>query len=213
MKVIGLTGGIASGKSTVSKIFIQLGVPVVDADALSKQAFTTKECQDQLLERFGTVDRRELRKLVFANREALGDLEIIMHPPIHRLRDQAFDELRFKNHELCIYDSPLLIESGEAKAVHKVIVVDCPESLRKERLLKRDNMTAELAQQMIDSQVDDTIRRERADFIIQNVGSQAALEAEVKKILGTLRNPKWGKAHGRELSPEEAAQVRKDLGF
>lgn len=229
MKIVGLTGGIASGKSTVSRIFIKLGIPVVDADLLSKQAFATPECLEQVQLRFGTVDRRELRKIVFADEDALADLEIIMHPPIHKLRDEAFAELLAKGHPICIYDSPLLIESGETKNMHKVIVVECPVSLRKERLMKRDSITAELAQSMIDAQVSDTERRENADYLLENVGCQTTLEAGVDLILKYIRDPdyqaseldrikqerqsKIGKAHGRVLSAGEAAKVRKELGF
>jgi dephospho-CoA kinase len=208
MKIIGLTGGVASGKSTVARIFVKLGVPVVDADLLSKQAFATPECQKEIQERFGTVDRVELRKIVFGDKEARQDLEIIMHPPIHFLRDARFAELESHGHDLCVYDSPLLLETGEDRICHKVVVVDCPVSLRRARLIKRDNVPGPLADQMISAQVTDAVRREKAHYLLENVGDQERLEAGVELILRYIRDPEFQRAEVAKVYAARQAKFR-----
>src|SRR5271166_5086641 len=110
--VFGLTGGVASGKSTVSKMFADAGIPVIDADKLARQVFDQPDIQETILGWFGTVDRRKIREIIFADKNAKVDLESIIHPVVHQLAAQRIEELAGKGYKAAIYDAALLVESG-----------------------------------------------------------------------------------------------------
>ena len=188
MKRIGITGGIGSGKSTVVKIFNELGIPVVDADRVAKQMREPGQpAHTAIMKRFGTDDRAALRKILTTDPLAKQDLESILHPFI-----QAASELEFKLLEessaapFLLYEASHLIEAGRAKDFAAVIVVTAPEPLRIARIQARDHTSEEAARAMINSQMKDEDRLKFASFTIENSGTEEQLRQKVRKLLDQL---------------------------
>ena len=185
---IGLTGGIASGKSTVAKMFAELGVPVIDTDVIAREVVAPGEpALDEIAERFGErmidatgrLDRGAMRKLVFTDNSAREDLEAILHPRIgaetRRQADSAGGE-----YQLIVV--PLLTGSPLREFVDRVLVVDCNEETQMRRLLKRDTETMEQAQRIIAAQASRAERLSIADDVIRNDGTLDDLRAEVSRL-------------------------------
>ena len=185
---IALTGGIASGKSTVAEAFAALGVPVIDSDALAREIVAPgTPCLTDIVARFGTVivqadgtlDRRRLRSIVFQDATARRDLEALTHP---RIRALMAERARTAGGPYQIHMIPLLIEGGRARDFDRVLVVDCPESLQLERLMRRDGIDAEAARAMLAAQAPRAARLALADDVIVNDGDRAALSATVARL-------------------------------
>ena len=201
MIVVGLTGGIGSGKSSVSEIFEGLGVQVVDADVASSQPVmkwqpTLKKIAEKfgsnILNSEGELDRRKLREIIFKESSAKDWLENLLHPLIHQI---LIDDLATASSKYAILVSPLLFETNQKDLCLKTIVVDTSEDNQIDRTTKRDNVEASQIKSIIDSQIDRKSRNELADIIISNDGSLKELEEKVKKIHHDLEKEifKWKK--------------------
>ena len=171
---IGLTGGIGSGKTTVTDLFAELSVPIIDADRLSRESVKKgTPAYDKILAFFGgdVIDesgelRRDyLRRLVFDNGKLKKQLESIIHPVV---RDRIRESVEKVNHPYCIISIPLLFESGLQKTVDRILVVDTPEDLQVSRACARDSALPEDIMKIIRSQIDRKERLRQADDVILN---------------------------------------------
>ncbi len=189
--IVGLTGGIASGKSEVSRRFEALGVTVADADIAAREVVAAgSPALMEIAERFGadilltdgTLDRARLREHVFADTEARRALEAITHPAI-RARVRALCEAAGSPYAIAAI--PLLTEAGGRAAypwLHRILVVDAPEAVQHARLLRRDNIDADLADRMILAQATRAQRLAQADDVITNDGHPDHLQAHVEAL-------------------------------
>lgn len=177
MLIIGLTGGIASGKTAVSNMFVELGVPVVDTDVIARKLVQPNQPALQAItEQFGTaclnpdgsLNRAHLRQLIFADPEAKKKLEAILHP---RIRTTAQQQLSTLTAPYCLLVVPLLIETGRSYPVDRILVVDVPEETQIERLMARDGSNREQAKRILKAQTSRADRLRYADDIIENSGS------------------------------------------
>ena len=185
---IGLTGGVASGKSTVAEIFADLGAPVVDTDVVAREVVAPGESGleavtaafgKEILLPSGELDRRALRSIVFSDPQRRKRLESILHPLIRARTLQLIDALEAP---YVIVVVPLLIETGFAELVDRILVVDCPEAQQLERLRRRDDVSEDEAQAMIAAQATRQDRLARADDVIDNRGSLEATQAQVQAL-------------------------------
>jgi len=184
-KIFGLTGGIASGKSLVTKIFQEEGIPVIDADAVSRGLSAPGGAAAPLIEkRFGTLDRNEIRERVFQDAVARSDLEKILHPLIKIESEKQIARLLAENPQapFLIYEAALLIESGRYRDFDGLIVISCPSEVRLQRLLSRSKMEEDLGRKIIASQLSEEERKKKADFLIENVGSHDELRLKVRDL-------------------------------
>jgi dephospho-CoA kinase len=183
---VGLTGGIASGKSTVARRFAELGVPVIDADEVAREVVAPGEpALAAVVGRFGpavlrgdgSLDRRALRGLVFADPAARRDLEAILHPPIRAAME---DRARRAAGPYVVLAIPLLVEGGDARSrVDRILVVDAGEEVQLARLQARDGSSAAEARAMLAAQASRAARLALADDVIDNSGDLATLRAHV----------------------------------
>jgi dephospho-CoA kinase len=189
MKRIGLTGGMGSGKTTVAKHFAKLGALVLDADEIARSVRKPGGTGHQaILARFQTDDRMELRRILASSPEAKRDLEGILHPLIKTESDlQIKNAIAGAPHAVClIYEATLLIEAGRADDFEAVIVVTAPLEDRVKRVASRDQISEKDALMVIEAQSTDAYRLARAQYVIQNNGSAASLEEEVRKVLDQI---------------------------
>ncbi|MCM2359464.1 MAG: dephospho-CoA kinase [Geobacteraceae bacterium] len=191
MRVIGLTGGIASGKSTVAGILEKLGAKVVDADQLSREAvMPCNPAYHAIVAAFGagilnpdrTIDRKELGKIVFADPEARKRLEEITHPAIRALAEEMLEELRRGGAGIAFYMAPLLIESGGTSRVDEVWVVYADRETQIERLVGRDLISRAEALQRLAAQMPMEEKKRHGRVVIDNRGTPEELEQQVRKI-------------------------------
>lgn len=173
---IGLTGGIASGKSTVANIFAELGVPVIDTDVIAREIVQPgRPALDEIREAFGdqvigpggNLDRAAMRTIVFADESARHELERILHP---RIREAAMQQANRAGGDYQVIVVPLLVESPLRSFVDRVLVVDCDEQTQVGRLLARDAETEQQARRMIAAQASRDDRLAVADDVINNDG-------------------------------------------
>lgn len=191
MIVLGLTGSIGMGKSTTARMFAEAGVPVHDSDEAVHRLYAGVAAP--LIEaRFpgtvhdGTVDRERLAAAVLGNREALRDLEKIVHPLVRADADAFLARHRAGGAKAVLLDIPLLFETGGEDRVDAIVVVTAPAEIQRERVLARPGMTVEKFAAILARQVPDAEKRARADFVIDTgAGMDAAREA-VEKIVGQL---------------------------
>jgi dephospho-CoA kinase len=185
---IGLTGGIASGKSTAAKFFGALGVPVLDSDQIARDVVEPGQPPlERLVERFGRsiltpdghLDRPALRNIVFSDPKARADLEALTHPAIGAAMEAQSAAAGGPYQILVI---PLLIEKNLRSHVDRVLVVDCDEALQLRRLRERDGSTAEQAQAILDAQAPRTARLRAADDVISNNADVAAVREQVAAL-------------------------------
>ena len=185
---IGLTGGIASGKTAVSDAFAKLGVPVIDTDRIAREvvepgrpALTeiVEEFGEDVLNADGTLDRRALRERVFAEEGSRQRLEAITHP---RIRDETLRRMHNAGGPYQVIVVPLLVESGFGALVDRVLVVDCPQELQRQRLMDRDDTSTETAEAMMRSQTDRDTRLEAADDVIDNSGTLEDTRRQVEHL-------------------------------
>lgn len=198
---IGLTGGIASGKSTVARLFAGLGVPVIDTDELAREvvqpgsaglAEIVAAFGPEVLDAGGALDRRRLRALVFADEGARARLEAITHPRIEAATLAAAARAGGPYQLLVV---PLLVEAGFERHVDRVLLVDCAPETQLRRLLARDAENPAQAQRMLAAQLDRASRQRHADDIIRNEDEAAqTLQAQVQAL------------HRRYLALADAAQ-------
>jgi len=196
VKLIGLTGGIASGKSTVAKLLRQLGAAIIDADILSREVVAPgHEGWNEIIAAFGrevlqsdqTLDRQKLRTIIFNNPEARKKLEAIIHPRVRALAEQRIGEHAAAGIELIVYEVPLLFEGKIHEWLRPVILVACDVNVQRQRLQQRDRIDAVAAQKIIDAQMSLEEKRRLADYVIENDGSLADLEAQVRAVVGKIQ--------------------------
>ena len=190
---VALTGGIASGKSTVADMFGDLGVAIIDTDIIAREVVEPGEpALEEIRERFGdevvnadgSLDRRALRRRVFADDEARADLEAILHPRIGAETRRQSDAANGPYQILVV---PLLVGSPLAQFVDSVLVVDCSEALQIERLLARDAETVEQARRILAAQSSRDERLAIADFVIDNGNSLAQTRQQVDELDAVFR--------------------------
>jgi dephospho-CoA kinase len=188
--IIGLTGGIASGKSTVSKFFSNLSIPIIDADQISHDLTKINgSAYSEVIEYFGEnitgengdIDRKILGTIVFNSKSKKEKLESIIHP---KVLSTIQAEIKSRRGEYKIIEVPLLIESGFQEFTNRILVVDCSTETQIERLMKRDGVTEEYAKNILSNQIDRETRLKFANEIVINEknNSLLKLEDQVKKI-------------------------------
>lgn len=197
MRVIGLTGNIAAGKSAVADRLAALGAPIVDADRLARQAVAPgSPALRAIAQRFGpsvmaadgTLDRTAMRQLAFSDERARLDLNAIVHPDVERLRRQVIAQHAALGRSLVICDIPLLFEAGLETTVNSIVLVDAPVNLRRERLIRDRGLTVAEANAMIAAQMPAEAKRPRAQYIIDNTGTRAELHAQVDALWAALNS-------------------------
>lgn len=193
--IVGLTGGIASGKSALAAEFDKLGVPVIDADVVARQVVAPGHLLDAIVERFGagvtlpdgTLDRQALRKVVFADPTQRKALEAITHPAIRAELQRA---ARAADSPYAIVAIPLLAEAGGRVTypwLNRILVVDAPVALQHARLMQRDGSTSALADQMITAQASREQRLAIADDVVSNEGNTDQLARHAQRLDTTYR--------------------------
>jgi len=196
VKLVGLTGGIASGKSTVARILKDLGAAIVDADALSREVVSPgQDGWHEIVATFGrevlqadqTLDRQKLRKLIFNNPEARKKLEAIIHPRVRALAEERIREQGDAGYAIVVYEVPLLFEGGLQEWLRPVILVASDVNIQRQRLQQRDSLDAEAAQKHIDAQMSLVEKRRLADYVIENNGTLADLEAQVRAVIAEIQ--------------------------
>jgi len=196
VKLIGLTGGIASGKSTVAKILKRLGAAIVDADALAREVVEPgHEAWKDIVETFGaevlqpdrTLDRQKLRATIFNNPAARKKLEAIIHPRVRALAEERIHQHTAAGYEIVVYEVPLLFEGNLHEWLRPVVLVTCDLDTQKRRLQERDGLSAEASQKHIEAQMSLAEKRRLADYVIDNDGSLEDLEGEVQTVLNKIK--------------------------
>jgi dephospho-CoA kinase len=186
--VVGLTGGIGSGKSTVAAMFTALGIHSIDADTISRRLVAAgspalrqiaSHFGEDILLQDGNLDRRKLRHAVFNDPDERQWLERLLHPLVRR---EITGFLQAGSDRWVLLVAPLLLENKLDRLCHRVLVVDCPEDLQLSRTIARDTTIEEDVRQIIASQMDRQARLARADDVITNDGSLEALESDVLKL-------------------------------
>lgn len=194
-KVIGLTGGIGSGKTTISNYFKEMGVPVYIADDGARGVMQNEDVIGKIKKTFGAalfenniLNRAKLANIVFNNSEKLAQLNAIVHPAVKK--DFEAWLLLHTKEEYVIYEAAILFESGRYKDCDSIITVTAPEEVRIERVLKRDNTTREQVLSRMQMQWKDEDRISKSNFVINNVNLKIAREEVVKilKILNIKQN-------------------------
>jgi dephospho-CoA kinase len=195
--VIGLTGGIACGKSTVSRMLAERAARIIDADVIAREVVRPgKEAWSLIVERFGRdillasneIDRVKLGRIVFSDEQARLDLNAIVHPAVRQRMRQLTQEAQEEGIALIVLDIPLLYESKLTHMVEKVVVVYCSPEQQLTRLMERNGFTEEEAKQRISAQMSVEEKKKRADYVIDNSGTLKETEAQVDELVETLLN-------------------------
>lgn len=196
MRVIALTGGIASGKSTISRRLSDLGARIVDADVLSREAVAAgSPGLDRIVERFGAsvldadgaLDRAALGAIVFADEDARAALNTIVHPEVRRLAAERLSEIgRDSADAIAVYDVPLLVETGVDHGFDLVVVADADAATRTERLIALRGLDPDEARRRVAAQASDEERRRIADVLIDTTGSLEHTEEQVDALWSDL---------------------------
>jgi dephospho-CoA kinase len=193
--VLGLTGGIASGKSTVAQIFRELGAQVVSADELAREvvrpgSVTLQEIVGRfgpgVLDEAGNLDRRMMAERIFTSAGERAALNRITHPAIARLAARRFREIEREGARLIVYDAPLLFEAGAEGQVDAVLVVTVGPDQQLKRLMARNALSRSEAMARIASQMSQQEKAARADFLIDNSGSVEETRQQVKALMARL---------------------------
>lgn len=201
---VGLTGNIASGKSSVGEVWRGLGAAIVDADRLARTAVVpgspglaavVAEFGPHVLRSDGSLDRAVLRRMVFADPTARRRLEAIVHPEVARLRAEVEAELAHSGVEIVVHDIPLLYEVGAERGLDLVVLVDAPEAVRLERLVQDRGLPEAEARAMIAAQQPAAGKRARADIVIENDGTLAQLAERAERAWEQIR--RWAVGRGR----------------
>jgi dephospho-CoA kinase len=195
VRVFGLTGGFATGKSTVVARFRARGVPVVEADVLAREVVEPgSDGLARVVEAFGTemlgadraLDRRRLAKRVFSDPSARERLESLLHPLIRALQKTRMAEIAARGEALACYEAPLLVEVGLASELRPLVVVVADEATQIERAKQRDGLDEKAARARIAAQMPLAEKRALADYVIENEGSLEELVAETDRVLDAI---------------------------
>lgn len=194
--IVGLTGQTGAGKTTVGELFRKdSDFGIVDCDIVSRTVITQPDVKARLVEYFGEemllkdgqIDRKALGKRIFANEEDRIFLNSVMFPPITVQINKEVQQLRQKGYHLIVLDAPTLFESGANIICDTIVSVLAPAEIRQERIMSRDNMTAQDALNRMNAQKDDEFYRSRSEFVIENADSPEQLNAQVERIITVLK--------------------------
>lgn len=186
--VVGLTGGAGSGKSVASRTFRSLGVPVIDTDQIAREVVEpgqpalheiVAEFGNEILDARGSLDRRRMRDLVFADKNARRRLEAILHPRIGQRMDAILSSL---DAPYAVVAIPLLVEAGWTDRVDRVLVMDTSEDAQIRRLMRRDNVNRDEARRMLAAQAPREERLAAADDVVDNSGTPEALVDQIERL-------------------------------
>ncbi|MST61967.1 dephospho-CoA kinase [Peptostreptococcus anaerobius] len=194
MLVLGLTGNIGCGKSTVSSRFKEFGIDVIDADLLTREIYKHSDVIEELRKVFPDaigiagnqmiVDRKTLGKLVFDDSKKLKQLNSITHKKINELIDNRIETSRS---DIVVVDAALLFETGMQGKFDKVITVYCDERVQLERVIQRDNLSCEDAKKRIDSQLSQNVKVSKSDFSIDNSGGIDELNKSIENLMEQIK--------------------------
>lgn len=191
MKVVGLTGGIATGKSTAASMLLELGARIIDADELAREIVQPgKDAWKEIVEAFGeeilrgdrTIDREKLRRIVFQDEKKRKRLEAITHPRIRSLAREKMQKLAAEGAEIVVYVAPLLFETQVHLWIRPVILVACDSATQRKRLRRRDGLSEEEVERHFDAQMPLEEKRRLADVIIENNGTLDELRKRLKEV-------------------------------
>ena len=197
--IVGLTGGIGTGKSTVSRKLRERGYPVIDLDVISREVIEYPEVIDELVRNFGneilenqnnisgkkSISRNKLRQTVFKEEKKVSVLNSIMHPPIVEEMRRQIEELR-KSYKTVFVEVQLLFEAKLEKEFDIIVLVYADKKTQLERVLKRDGRSEGEVQQIINAQMDMTEKRRLSNYIIENNGNSEILDLEIEKFIKKL---------------------------
>ena len=197
--IVGLTGGIGTGKSTVSRKLRERGYPVIDLDVISREVIEYPEVIDELVRNFGneilenqnntsgkkSISRNKLRQTVFKEEKKVSVLNSIMHPPIVEEMRRQVENLK-KNYKTVFVEVQLLFEAKLEKEFDLTVLVYADKKTQLERVLKRDGRKEEEVQQIINAQMDMTEKRRMSNYIIENNGNSEMLDLEIEKFIKKL---------------------------
>jgi dephospho-CoA kinase len=195
MLLIGLTGNVGSGKSTVAQLLSERGATIIDADVLARRAVEVgTAAYSSIVERWGTsilaadglIDRAALRRIVFSEPQELEQLNTIVHPEVERMRAALVEQARQRGDRLVVCDVPLLFERRMTDAFDRIVLVDAPRPVRLERLVRERGLRETEAMGMIVAQMPAELKRARADFVIDNVGTLTQLDQRVTEVWAAL---------------------------
>ena len=197
--IVGLTGGIGTGKSTVSRKLRERGYPVIDLDVISREVIEYPEVIDELVRNFGieilenqnnisgkkSISRNKLRQTVFKEEKKVSVLNSIMHPPIVKEMRRQIEELR-KSYKTVFVEVQLLFEAKLEKEFDIIVLVYADKKTQLERVLKRDGRSKGEVRQIINAQMDMTEKRKLSNYIIENNGNSEMLDLEIEKFIKKL---------------------------
>jgi dephospho-CoA kinase len=195
MLLVGLTGNIGSGKSTVAQLFSERGATIIDADVLARRAVELgTPAYRAIVERWGTsvlaadglIDRAALRRIVFSEPQQLEQLNKIVHPEVERMRVALVQQARQRGDRVVVCDIPLLFERKMTGKFDRIVLVDAPRPVRLERLVRVRGLRETEAMDMIVAQMPAELKRARADFVIDNVGTLTQLDQRVTEVWSAL---------------------------
>jgi dephospho-CoA kinase len=196
MLVVGLTGNIASGKSTVARLLSERGATIIDADVLARRTVDpgtpaheaiVARWGNRVLSPDGTIDREALRHLVFGNHTELEALNNIVHPYVRTMRDELIETARVRGDAIVVCDIPLLFERGMVDDFDRIVLVDAPRELRLDRLVRDRKLDHADAMQMISAQMPSELKRARANYVIDNTSTMQSLTEQVDRIWKALQ--------------------------
>lgn len=195
MKIIGLTGGIGTGKSTAEEIFKRLGAYVIDADSIVHQLYKQEHIKEKLKQIFTEdifdnnqdIDRKKVARIVFSDKTKRKALEEIIHPEVNKYIDEWLNQIEKNNPDaVAIVSVPLMIETGSYKKYQKIILVYAPKELQIERLIKK-GYNYEEAVSRINAQMDIEEKLKYADYVIMNTSTLENLENQVKRVFDEIK--------------------------
>ena len=198
MLVVGLTGNIGCGKSSLSNIFINEGINIVDADIIARQIYEDEKLLSKVYETFGndiknedgSLNRKALGRIVFSDDEKLIQLNKLTHPVIRQKVSDEIEEYKSQNEEIVILDAALLVESDYLNFIDKLLVVTCKENIQIERIIARDNCSIEEALGRIKSQMSQENKVKYADYVIDNSATLSELRKKAFIFMNYIKE-KW----------------------
>lgn len=202
MLLVGLTGNVASGKSTVAQLLSEHGATIIDADVLARRAVEKgSPVHDAIVKRWGTsvlapdgqLDRPALRRVVFSDAKELEALNDLVHPEVERLRKARVAEAKARGDAMVICDIPLLFEKKMADRFDKIVLVDAPRPLRLERMVQERGLREAEAMKIIAAQMPADLKRARADYVIDNGGTLSDLTRKVDDLWAELNKAVAGR--------------------
>lgn len=199
MRWVGLTGGMGTGKSRVAQLFQNAGVPVIDADQISRHLTQVgSEAISEIRQAFGPdvvlpdggLNRKHLGELVFREPNKLSQLEKILHPRIQKAVQQKRADLQHQGHAFAVYDVPLLYEKKLEEQFDLIIVVTADHALQIQRVQNRDGLSVSEIERRLKAQLPLAEKVAKADYVIDNNGTLEQLEAQVRNLITELTKPK-----------------------